>query len=361
MDKILKAVFLVLTVIYLVSLTFDGVLIRQVITVLFFVISLFTIAVKKSRFSAGTIVGIFFFVLLLAFTAFISPNDDWKLKVFFIFSGVAFLVYSYSLYVLDYKNYFLHFLFVACAIIIARLIVIHDENLIFFHASRNIVATFVLFPVICCFLFTERNKVLLPLALLTVFMCFLLKGRTALLLSFVIMCVALYRVFGLKILIIIVLLSSPLLFYINFDGLNESLAAHTNFSEGLKTTRSVIYDEYFSNFSLTDFVLGRSFDGMVIINILNNNPHNSFLLIHSLFGFLPALLLLIMFITSALAIFMRNGVIAALLFTLIPIKAMTDSVIFFNILDVFYMLPLMFLLTRKKADFNAVSQVTDYK
>lgn len=361
MDKILKAVFLFFTAVYLISLVFDGVLVRQVITVLFLIMSLFTILIKKTRFSAGAIVGIFFLIILFTFTAIMSPNDNWKLKIFFIFSGASFLIYSYALFVLDYKKYFYHFLFIASAIIFARLMIIHDENLIFYHASRNIVATFVIFPVICCFLFTKDHMALLLLALLTVFICFLLKGRTALLLSFVIMCIALYRAFGIKVLLIFFLLSIPLFFYINVNELSESIVTHTNFSEGLKTARSVIYDEYFSNFTLTDFVLGRSFDGMIIINVLNNNPHNSFLLVHSLFGFLPVLLLLLMFAFSEVIILCRNGFIAALLFSLIPIKAMTDSVIFFNILDVFYMLPLMFLLNRKKAGFSGVLKITDYK
>ncbi|EOV0647198.1 hypothetical protein ACOIOT_002894 [Cronobacter turicensis] len=361
MDKIFKAIFFVLTVVYLVSLVFDGVLLRQLITVLLFILSLIIAAVSKIRFSAGKVIGILALVLLFALTAMISPNNDWKLKIFFVFSGVTFLLFSYALLILDYKNYFLHFLFIVCVLIIARLLIVQDENFIFYHASRNIVATFVLFPVICCFLFIKKSRPLLAIAFLTMFMCFLLKGRTALLLSVVIMCVALYRAFGIKVLTAIILLSSPLFFYLNLDEINASIAAHTNFSEGLKTTRSVIYDEYFSNFSLADFVFGRSFDGMVIINTLNNNPHNSFLLIHSLFGFLPAIILILMFFIAGLMIFFRYGFIAALLFALIPIKAMTDSVIFFNILDVFYMLPLMFLFNRYKAKSPAVSIVTDYK
>ncbi|EOI5726921.1 hypothetical protein ACMS09_000308 [Cronobacter malonaticus] len=361
MNKIFKAIFFVFTALYLFSLVFDGILLRQITTVLLFIMSLISIAVDKSKFSVGNVVGVLALVLLFAITALISPNDDWKLKVFFVFSGVTFLLFSYALFTLDYKNYFMHFLVIACVIIIVRFLIVQDENLIFYHASRNIVATFVLFPVICCFLFMKKSSSLLALAFLTIFMCFLLKGRTALLLSLVIMCVALYRAFGIKVLTVIILFSSPIFFYLNFNEINESIAAHTNFSEGLKTTRSVIYDEYFSNFSLADFVFGRSFDGMMIINTLNNNPHNSFLLIHSLFGFLPAFFLLLMFFIASLMLFFRYGFIAALLFLLIPIKAMTDSVIFFNILDVFYMLPLMFLFIRYKAESPAVSIVTDYK
>ncbi|ENN6801568.1 hypothetical protein ACAD20_000438 [Enterobacter ludwigii] len=348
MNNIFKTVFLLLTAIYLFSMTFDGVLIRQVVTVLFLAFSLLLFIFDKTYFSPGIIVGIAILIIIFSVSALLSPNDDWKLKVYFIFSGVAFLAFSYALYILDYKRYFFHFFVLACTLIIIRLLITHDENIIFFEASRNIVATFIIFPVVGSFLFTLQNRSLLPMAIITVFMCFLLKGRTALLISAAILCVALYKTFGLKGMVIVILLCSPFMMFIDVGSLNERIADNTNFSEGLKTTRSVIYNEYFSNFSLTDFVLGRSFNGMEIINILNNNPHNSFILIHSLFGFLPVLLLLILFLFVTLKTLVRYGAICALLFALIPIKAMTDSVIFFNLLDVFYMFPIMLLMNGKR-------------
>lgn len=349
MNSIFKVIFLLLTAIYLFSMTFDGVLVRQVVTTLFLVTSLLLFIFNKTYFSPGAIIGVIGIIIIFSVSALISPNDDWKLKVYFIFSGLTFLAYSYALYIIGYKNYFFHFLLLACSLIIGRLLIVHDENLIFYEASRNIVATFVIFPVACCFLFTFKDKSLIPIALITVIMCFLLKGRTALLISALIMCVAIYKTFGLKGIALVALIFLPVFLYIDIGALNESIADNTNFSEGLKTTRSVIYEEYFSNFSLTDLLMGRSFNGMEIINILNNNPHNSFILTHSLFGLIPALLLVMTFVVVTIKTLSRYGVISALLFAIIPIKAMTDSVIFFNILDVFYMLPIMLLVNNKKS------------
>lgn len=361
MKSIFKAVFLLLTAIYLFSMTFDGVLIRQMVTVLFLASSLMLFIFNRTYFSQNVIFGLAIILILFSVSALLSPNDDWKLKIYFIFSGVAFLAFSYALYILDYKRYFFHFLLLACALIIIRLLIVHDENLIFFEASRNIVATFVIFPVACSFLFTLRNRSLLPVAIITLLMCFLLKGRTALLISAVILCVALYKTFGLKGMLIVVLICSPFIMYVDFSSLNERIADNTNFSEGLKTTRSVIYDEYFSNFGLTDLVLGRSFNGMEIINILNNNPHNSFVLIHSLFGLLPVLMLLILFIVVTFKTFLRYGFICSLLFAIVPIKAMTDSVLFFNLLDVFYMFPIMLLMNEKRSINSIDSKNEGYK
>lgn len=359
MKNTFKVIFLLLTALYLISLTFDGVLIRQITTVLVFAVSLLFFIYDKTYFSTNVILSVLGLIAIFSLSALLSPNDDWKLKVYFIFSGVVFLAFSYALYLLDYKQYFFHFLLLACLLIIIRLLFIHDENLIFFEASRNIVATFILFPVICCFLFTLQKKSLLPVAVLTVLMCFLLKGRTAILISAVILGVAFYKTFGLKGLLIFTFACSPALFFMDFSSLNESIVDHTNFSEGLKTTRSVIYEEYFTNFSLSDFLFGRSFEGMEIINILNNNPHNSFILVHSLFGLLPCIMLLLIFLVVIFKCFSRHGFIVALLFTLIPIKAMTDSVLFFNLLDVFYMLPIMLLAKEKKKIYSMNSISVD--
>lgn len=348
MDKIYKSLFALFTVIYLCSLTTDGVVIRQVLTIIFFILSLSVFLSHKVKCSANQIISILLLVLLFSITALFSPNPDWKLKVLFIFSGLAFLSVSYALHLIDYHMYFFHFFIFIGMIILTRLCLIHDENMIFFQASRNIVTTYILFPVIACFFVFRQQKLFLLLALLSLFMCFLLKGRTAIILSGVLVCVAIFRCYGLKSLLLTSFYFIPLIFVVDLNVIIEAFVEHTNFSEGLETTRSIIYAEYFSGFNLEDFLIGRSFDGMSIITLLNNNPHNSFLLIHSLFGAIPTIFLLLFFIYSILAVKKKYGYSYATVLALIPIKAMTDSVLFFNALDIFYMLPLIIMLANKR-------------
>lgn len=352
MDKLYKYSFSFFTFLYLCSLTYDGVFIRQVLTILFFILSICVFISHRIRFSNKKIISILLLLIVFLIAGSISPNPDWKLKILFVFSGVAFLSVSLALYIIDYRNYFFHFFIYIMMIILIRLYMVHDENLIFFQASRNIVATYIIFPTIACFFILRQQKMFILLSLISLAICFLLKGRTAIILSSILVCVAIYRCYGLRFLILASICIAPFFLLISFVGVEELFISHTNFSEGLETTRSIIYAEYFNDFSIEDFILGRSFEGMSIISILNNNPHNSFLLIHSLFGIIPTLILLIYFIVSILVVKRRYGYLNAIVLALIPIKAMTDSVLFFNILDVFYMLPVMIMLAGEKIQKN---------
>ncbi|MCP2005424.1 UNVERIFIED_ORG: hypothetical protein J2Y78_003964 [Buttiauxella agrestis ATCC 33320] len=348
MDKLYKLFFSFFTLVYLCSLTIDGVVIRQILTVLFFIISLCVFLTYRVKFSAAHIAYIVLLVILFSLMSVFSPNPDWKLKILFIFSGVAFLAVSYALYIINYNKYFLHFFIFIVGIISIRLFFNQNENLIFFQASRNIVATYIIFPVIACFFVTRQKSFFMFLALISLFMCFLLKGRTAIILSSILVCVAIYRCYGLKVLLLTGLCFAPLVLIINIGMIFEKFTANTNFSEGLETTRSIIYAEYFSDFNLQDFFIGRNFDSMPIITLLNNNPHNSFILIHSLFGITPVLFLMAFFTYSILVIKTLHGPLYAIVLALVPIKAMTDSVLFFNILDIFYMLPIIMMLANEK-------------
>ncbi|MGD8203040.1 hypothetical protein [Pantoea sp. FN0305] len=339
-----KIVFFILTLVYLFSLTFDGILVRQFLTVSFFLFCVFYFFKNRVTFHPVVIFTAFFLVAVFFLFACLSPNENWKLKVFVVFSGLTFILVSYCLALLDYNKYFYHVFLITLVIIIFRYLMTGDENKIFFEASRNIVAAYVIFPAVSAILLSKNKKRNLTLSFVCLIICFFLKGRTGIILGTLLFFVTIYSYIGWRLVLLLSFLIFPIIIVSGISDFDEVLIKHTNFSEGLKTTRSVIYHEYFTGFSESNIFFGRAFNEMPIIKMLNNNPHNSFILLHSLFGVVPTILMILFFLIVFYLFFKRKKFITALMFMIFPIKALTDSVVFFNLLDVFYFSPLFFLL-----------------
>lgn len=128
-------------------------------------------------------------------------------------------------------------------------------------------------------------------------------------------------------------------FTIGFENLfNLIFINEAGTSIGLRSLRSIVWEEWYDNLTLYKFVFGFSLSELSFVSWrLNGNPHNSFILIHSYTGILFViftcwLLQKVMYIKKEIAFF-----IGLLLF-----KGFFDTILMPSSLDIFILIFLFF-------------------
>jgi hypothetical protein len=225
-------------------------------------------------------------------------------------------------------------------------------------SSRNgITAYLIVLQVNYCisnYLIRDRLSFFTPL--LTLFICIVGYGRGSILsaffiiiINFIILIFTRVSAKNLLIISVVVLLSGWSLFT-NYESIVYFLNYKTKMGSGLHdASRHYMFDQYIeilSRDTLTIFT-GADFSGTVIESEFNNNPHNSYMRAHHIFG-LPYLIFVLL--TPFLAASFNKKKIGALLFfSIFLFRATTDTVLFPTLLDVFYF-GAIFLLSNTSED-----------
>jgi hypothetical protein len=118
----------------------------------------------------------------------------------------------------------------------------------------------------------------------------------------------------------------------------DTITAHTKLSVGLVDIhREQILDDYVGKIDGLTLVFGMDYAGTIIESIYNNNPHNSYIRVHSFFG-LPALMAALL--SPLLVLFARKTIAARLVFfyfiSMATLRATSEPILFPTLLDFFY-------------------------
>ena len=156
-------------------------------------------------------------------------------------------------------------------------------NEIFFNKSRNYVSgTLALFSIYYLAL-CKRFEVQISLLVLLILLLnsILLYDRSGVLVAFLILLYGIYQKFGR-----IIFLGTLSIGIIFFSMIFLILQDFTNFSEGLDTPRTLLLTEYLSSLGKNYYLIfGADLKNCCgVIQYYGYNPHNSFLMSHSIFG-----------------------------------------------------------------------------
>lgn len=212
--------------------------------------------------------------------------------------------------------------------------------------SRNYVsgtlAIFTLYYLTLCRIFEEKISIIL--LVLLVVSSLLLYGRSGIAISFMILLFGLYYRLGrvLFSILSIVLLSS-------LGIILTFLLKETNFSEGLDTPRNSLFSEYV-NAALNDaysFFFGVDIAKCCsIIVSYGSNPHNSFLMGHSIYGIISTIIAFVMVVVIIAS--KRMDIILLLLFLLIRYSLDTMGIFGYYDICLFTLFYFSLLVIQKK-------------
>ena len=113
----------------------------------------------------------------------------------------------------------------------------------------------------------------------------------------------------------------------------------------LDSRRGNMLAGYFGKLGVWLLLFGTDYSGTSINNIYGGNPHNSYIRIHSYYGFFGLLIVAL----SPLAIFLTNKKLVSkcvvfVLITLVLVRAVTEPILFPTLLDFFYEFYFLFFL-----------------
>ncbi|SFR44908.1 hypothetical protein SAMN04488070_1135 [Pseudidiomarina maritima] len=166
---------------------------------------------------------------------------------------------------------------------------VNGINVIIDGASRNVVSGIAIYLFVFICLLSERAEAKInyfyPASLLSI--ALLANSRTALILSFVLTVMVFiyntrnYRIrklaFFCALLLVGLTTLSTEVWYSYLSG--------TRLSEGLQSIRYEMWREYIQSIDFESFFIGVNLDRLPLISSFNNNPHNSYIYAHSMFGF----------------------------------------------------------------------------
>lgn len=201
-----------------------------------------------------------------------------------------------------------------------------------------------------------RDEMPIWSAVLVFFVCFFGEGRGSMLISIALLMLCfIYGVFkkgslstlrgsvscGIVLLVVIVML-------FNFDILVNYVVTGTKLSVGLNDSHRInIFYSYLSSLSLTGFFLGSTYEGTIIHSVYNDNPHISYVRLHSLFGVIA---LFSVFLSPFIILGRRFSIKMLFLFLLLWLllsRALSEPILFPTYLDYFY-ISLFFIFFRFK-------------
>lgn len=230
-------------------------------------------------------------------------------------------------------------------------------NTYLLEGSRNMVATIALFLQIFYSANYYRLNKKLPLftPLLTLCLIIFTFSRSGIILAITLLFFT-YLLFILqnsgkrRILFFIICICLFFIILLNIESILEFLILNTNFDQGFDSPRHIINQEYFNKMSLDNFLIGIDLSSIPIIEIYNNNPHNSFIFAHSQFGIIYIIYIIFFTIVIFYMIFKyQNTVVYGFLILLFLVRISLDMISLLGIFDyIFYFL--VFCLIEKKYD-----------
>lgn len=138
----------------------------------------------------------------------------------------------------------------------------------------------------------------------------------------------------------------------------QSYLQNSKFSTGVYDEhRMIMIREYISSTSAIGILFGQSYEGTAIDMLYGGNPHNSFIRVHSFYGLIPLLIVLLPLYTALTA--RRDRIQKLILMSmcaLVLLRATTEPILFPTPLDFFYILYfILFFNFSKSADDTEVT------
>lgn len=282
-----------------------------------------------------SIIFLFFFKIISGyFTANpVTFNSYVALLTFFILS---LLILSYDKNYLILKNIY-YFLFSYVLFIFMLLISGTDPNEIWLNSSRN--TTSLIFVTLGA-VFLIQNQILkevkypIVFYFLVVFVSILSLGRSGIITSIILFLtyiIFLYKEVNNKnqIFLFLAFFVLSVLLFLNFKIALNSLMSSSNFeyllAKGITDdSRSIMLQEFINYYNFNNFLFGMNLLELPYISSFNGNPHNSYIDLHSKFGFL-ALFIYIGIIFSLIKFIYRFRYIELLASVVILLRLSTDS------------------------------------
>ena len=302
-------------------------------------------AIFFGRLNLVILCGILINVCCMLFFGFLSVNFEFDKLLLYILGFLS--SFSYALYLVSLNNkvFLSKFVYLLFASYVLYFVVrngfsnIELFNEIFFGSSRNLVSgvlNLLLVNVMVSSYF-DNKKLNLTYYILNIILCFILFGRTGIFISFFLFVLGLYFSGRNKFLIGFISVVSTLIYSFQ-EKLFLFLDENTNFSQGLSSPREIIKDEYISSVQTSsDFFWGSNvYNCCSYLATLEYNLHNSFIFMHSRFGFYVFIFNFIIFIFLAL----RAKWFFIFIYFVVVFRYFYDQVGLFSILDLtlFYIL-----------------------
>jgi hypothetical protein len=134
-------------------------------------------------------------------------------------------------------------------------------------------------------------------------------------------------------------------FVFYFDIIFEFIVNRTKLSVGFDDFHRVnIFNSYVDSLGGVSSILGRGYDGTIIADVYNNNPHISYVRFHSFFGLLP---LIVVFFSPLLVFLEGINVKSVFLFFILVLmlaRAGSEPILFPTSLDYFFYICIFLLI-----------------
>lgn len=266
-------------------------------------------------------------------------------SAFLSFYSFCFLAYILALSNNSEKLLKLLFNFFSITVISIFLLLLTgvDPNSVF-AGSRNTISL-LLIPLGCFFLINSNiniksNKALF-IYILIVLNCIIAQGRSGILTSLILLiALILSRIEKINLLKIIFIVVSFLIiytFYLKYADFIYNLSYFDYIkAKGIEDNyRSSMRNEYFSALSFKNLIFGINLAELPIINSHNGNPHNTYISLHSNFGIL-ILIILVLNICFWLKSLLSGNLVVFLALTALFLRLSTDTTYGFPILPLIF-------------------------
>jgi hypothetical protein len=242
-------------------------------------------------------------------------------------------------------NYRIHYIFFICLCFFFIIAIYRGINLnkIFAGGSRNVV-TIILLVNIALLHFVEfinNKRISFIPVLLFFYISIVAMGRTGILCAFIYLLYIMYYISEQKIWLRVIIIGGVILlglyFYDSITNLDYFSYLNRRGINYTEDSRMEFLSVYLKNIDAKTFIFGYNYEHDAYFQRLSNNPHNSFINMHSHVGIfiLPFLL----FIGFRLLKYIKINKLFFVLIVLIMLRAWNDTMFFFGFYDfIFYSL-----------------------
>lgn len=339
------------------------------------IIAGFTLKLLSSNYYRGykAIVPFLFILSMVAFTLIANPSDLKSIYFSFIFL-INFLIAYWlekqnpeKLASISFLSLIIYFIFFIYSMI-KHGTTATDINhyLLSGEASRNMVSAIAILYQITYSATYYRVNSKLPLItpLLTLCIAIIAYGRSGIALSASIVIFSIiYETWKskkiYKLIYFFLALAILFLFIENFAIIENFLFENTNYQKGFESPREIMVQQYIINLGFIEILGGLDLSNIPIIKNYNNNPHNSLIFGHSMYGIFY-LALLIWIITSITLHYFYNKetFVYIVLLSIFFSRLLIDTISMPGIFDFMFFLVFLIIINSKKTSKIGVPKKT---
>jgi hypothetical protein len=248
---------------------------------------------------------------------------------------------------------------VICAYFIFRFFSAGTLDNIFVFFSHNYVSLILTYNLLFLHYiqFSKTNKLSLLPAILYLFISILAVGRSGIILSFsYLVFVISYNFIKISLYKKITILTLSIIFIsiVSLPDIDFKLLSPRIASMGIRyedDIRKQLLNAYISNIDYISILFGMNINNIPLISQFDNNPHNSFIVLHAATGFLFFPLVIII-IVKYFSYIIRKNIVFIICLSLLLIRINLDQALFFSAFDFILYLFLFYVPTSQKEIVN---------